>query len=169
MRKRLSVLLALLVGLTVAATCVWGQSRFGYGPFDTGSFYRGQSRGYGISPYQNSQFGYGVGRFGYAGPFGQANNTRFGQQLSPYGSQLGSYGHQYNNYGGPVPSNWSPANPVYNPALVGTVPPPSAATTPPAQTAPLLPAPPPPAPATRPALPRSNAAPAATTQPSPPA
>ncbi len=161
--KALAFAVVLAAGLAVIAPRVCGQARFGYGSAYSDGYYREAARGYGIVPYQNSQFGYGSGQFGYGNSrFGQGN-TRFGEQYSPYGEQPGSYGSQYSNYGGQIPSDWTPTNPVYNPVLAGTVPPPQLVGPPLAaaqQTPPISPVP-----TTRPAAPAVPKA-APTTQPS---
>lgn len=160
----------LLVGLAAAGSNVCAQSRYGYGALDTDGYYRNQSRGYGISPDQNSRYGYGTGRFGFgASRFGETNATRYGAQYSPFGGQLSNYGNQYNAQGFPVPKDWTPENPAYNPAALAPVLPPSTSEKPAASAAPLPPLVLPKAPTTRPAsqLPRPNVLPAPTSQPSP--
>lgn len=139
-----------VAALGIIASQASGQSRFGYGSGYSDGFYREAARQYGVVPYQNSRFGYGLGRFGYGDSRFGTGNTRFGEQNSPYGEQLGSYGVQYNPQGASVPSDWTPANPVYNPIVSGTVLPPLAAK--PAAAAPQTPLPPA-APATQPARP----------------
>ena len=160
----------LLMGLAATASQVRAQSRYGYGALDTDGYYRSQNRGYGVSPYQNSQYGYGTGRFGFgASRFGETNATRYGAQYSPFGDQLSNYGNQYNAQGMPVPQDWAPTNPAYNPATVTPVLPPKTGEEPAARSLPLPPLVPPPAPASQPAArtPGSNVLPPPTSQPSP--
>jgi hypothetical protein len=168
--KSLMLVAGLAAGLSIAAASVGGQSRFGYGPYDSDGTYRNQNRAYGISPYQNSQYGYGAGRFGYGSSrFGEENATRYGGQYTPFGNQTSTYGSQYNAYGGQVPKDWTPQNPTYNPVAVSTAP---AIPVPEKMgAAGQLPRPQvkPPAPATQPVLlPRPSGAKAASTRPAAP-